>query len=88
MTGPHLDEFDADEELGWTLSSAVLTAQASTIRALEAYLMLVHYGDAGPGDVQTYIDEAIQTHESILDDLYLARDAVNASAGAEHTSER
>ncbi|MFB6154261.1 MAG: hypothetical protein ABEJ22_00080 [Haloferacaceae archaeon] len=76
MTHSQLSELEDGDELGWTLSSALLDAQASSIRALETYLMLMHTDTTDTGELERHLEQTIQEHEQILEDLLLARDAV------------
>lgn len=76
VTRSQLSELEDSDELGWTLSSALLDAQASSLRALETYLMLMHYDRTDHDELTRHIEQTIQRHEQILEDLLLARDAV------------
>ncbi|POG55448.1 hypothetical protein [Haloferax marisrubri] len=74
-------EFDEvpDGTVDWTITQALLSASDSTSRALESHLMQAQYhGDAGPDTEATarHIDDAIDRHTRIIEDLRLARDAL------------
>ncbi|MFB6095207.1 MAG: hypothetical protein ABEJ71_01990, partial [Halodesulfurarchaeum sp.] len=51
-------------------------------RAMEEYLLLTHYQQRNmdPRSLQVILDEVIDTHEEILEDLECAREAVDRLA--------
>ncbi len=76
---PELDELPDERAVDWTITRALLAASDSTSRALESHLLRVQYrGDADLDTAATarHIDDAIDRHARILEDLRLARDAL------------
>ena len=74
------EELTTDQELVWTGLEALLQANDAERRAIEEYLHLVRE-DVGESiddrHVDGFIDEAIRNHERAIDDLELAKQAVD-----------
>lgn len=71
---------DNVEHLAWTAATALLQAQETGNRALQDYLLLLHYNRSESletRDVDTLIDEAIVAHQEIIEDLECAREAID-----------
>ncbi|ELZ90379.1 hypothetical protein C440_16911 [Haloferax mucosum ATCC BAA-1512] len=76
-----LGELPDDDSIEWTITRALLSASDSTSRALESHLMQTQYHDYDCDERSTeqtraHIDDAIDRHEQILEDLRFARDAL------------
>lgn len=74
-----LDELPDVEALDWTAVQTLLAANAETTRALQSYFARVHYRDDGASDlspVKQHLREAIDRHESIVEELEFALAAV------------
>ncbi|ELZ65102.1 hypothetical protein C5B91_08375 [Haloferax sp. Atlit-10N] len=74
------DELPDDGTVDWTITQALLAASDSTSRALESHLLQAQYhDDAGADTAATarHIDDAIDRHTRIIEDLRLARDALD-----------
>ncbi|MBC9986714.1 hypothetical protein E4P24_10080 [Haloferax sp. AS1] len=77
---PEFDELPDEGAVDWMITHALLAASDSTSRALESHLLQSQYhGDAGFDAAATarHIDDAIDRHTRILEDLRLARDALD-----------
>ncbi|SEM01979.1 hypothetical protein [Haloferax larsenii] len=75
-----IDELPDDGAIDWTIIRSLLSASDSTSSALESHLMQTYYygGDTiSTAATQQYLDAAISKHERILEDLRLARDALD-----------
>ncbi|ELZ89129.1 hypothetical protein [Haloferax sulfurifontis] len=73
------DDLPDEGAVDWTITHALLAASDSTSRALESHLLRAQYHrDAGFDTAVTerHIDDAIDRHTRILEDLRLARDAL------------
>lgn len=73
-------ELEDVEQLGWTAASALLNAQETGNRALENFLLLMNVRRSGildAGDVEVLLEDAIQAHAEIIEDLELAREAID-----------
>ncbi|UPV75646.1 hypothetical protein M0R89_06165 [Halorussus limi] len=72
------EDFEDAEELQWVLAKTLLDANAHSTQALENYLLLTHRGDgsANLDSVQESIRRAIDEHETIIEELELASEAV------------
>ena len=72
------------EHVGWTAAEALLQAQTTGYRAMEDYLLMMHYHDTESleaREVDVLIDDAIEAHTEIIEDLECARDALDTLAG-------
>lgn len=73
-------ELEDVEQVGWTAASALLNAQETGNRALENFLLLMNFRRSGildAADVEILLEDAIQAHAQIIEDLELARDALD-----------
>ncbi|RDI72233.1 hypothetical protein [Halopelagius longus] len=74
-TADLLEELPDGDALDWTAVRSLLTANAETTRALEAYFVRAQYRDDDSSDLspaKEHIREAIDRHESIVENLELA----------------
>lgn len=71
---------DADiDHLAWTVAESLLQAQTTGYRAMEDYLLMMHYHDSstlGERDLGMLIDDAIEAHAEIIEDLECARESM------------
>ncbi|KAB1198154.1 MULTISPECIES: hypothetical protein [Haloferax] len=75
-----LDELPDDGSIDWAITRALLAANDATSAALEMHLVQTQYrGDDGSNSaaIRQHIDEAIEHHEQIIEDLRFAREAVD-----------
>ncbi|MFC6824126.1 hypothetical protein [Halopelagius fulvigenes] len=75
VTSNALEELPDEDALDWTAVRSLLTANAETTRALEAYFVRAQYRDDESSDLSSakeHIREAIDRHEAIVEDLELA----------------
>lgn len=78
-------DFEDVQHAGWTAANALLNAQETGNRALEDYLLMMNYhriGSLETEDIETLIADAIDAHAEIIEDLELARDALDTLADA------
>lgn len=74
------DEFEDVQQVGWTAANALLNAQETGNRALEDYLLMMHYhrvGSLDTGDIDTLLQDAIEAHTEVIEDLECAREALD-----------
>lgn len=78
-----VDELPDGDALDWTVLRSLLTANAETTRALEAYFVRAQYRDDASdlSPAREHIREAIDRHEAIVEDLKLALAALDEREG-------
>lgn len=77
------DEFEDVQQVGWTAANALLNAQETGNRALGDYLLMMHYhriGSLDTDDIDTLLQDAIEAHTEVIEDLEFARDALDSLA--------
>lgn len=75
-----LDELPDADALDWTAVQTLLAANDETTQALQSYFLRARYRDDEVNDlssVKGHIREAIERHESIVEDLEFALAAVD-----------
>lgn len=81
---PFRADGDGDvEHLAWTVAEALLQAQTTGYRAMEDYLLMMHYHDSEmleERDLDVLIEDAIEAHREILEDLETARQSMETLA--------
>ena len=73
-------ELPDDDAVDWTITRALLSANDELSRALEVHLLQTQYRSRDESDadvVKQYLDDAIEHHEQIIEDLRFARDALD-----------
>lgn len=70
------------DEMDWAVINSLIQAQDYTSRALQAYLLRTRYREGpAPENAAQHIEEAIERHRKIIEDLSLARDCVEEIGG-------
>ncbi|QLG61342.1 hypothetical protein [Halorarum salinum] len=68
---------EGDDDLDWAVVNSLIQAQDFTSRALQSYLLRTRYReDASPESATRHIEEAIDRHRRIIEDLTLARESI------------
>lgn len=73
-------ELSTASDRDWTVLSSLLMANHLTNRAMEAYLLRVYYDGSAQYDELAHLDELLETHREIVDQLELARSLVGERA--------
>lgn len=74
------DELPDEESIDWAITRSLLSANDATSAALEAHLLRTQYRSAdesGTNAIRRHIDEAIERHEQIIEDLRFAREGLD-----------
>lgn len=78
-----VSDFDDAKDVGWIVAQSLLRAQSSGYRAMEDYLLLMYHDRMhrleNP-ELQTLLDDAIATHEEIIEDLECAQEGLDTLA--------
>ena len=73
------DELPDDGPVDWAITRSLLAASDATSAALELHLVQTQYNecsDTDPTAIRRHIDEAIEHHERIIEDLRFAREGL------------
>lgn len=73
------EELPDDGTVDWVITRALLAANDATSAALEMHLVQTQYRDSAASNatsIRRQIDEAIEHHEQIIEDLQFAREAL------------
>lgn len=76
-------ELSRDADLDWTVVSSLLTADYLTNCALEEHLLRIYYDGSDEFDERRHIDETIDRHAEIIEQLELAKSLLEAEQDGE-----
>ncbi|MES3517175.1 MAG: hypothetical protein PPP58_05875 [Natronomonas sp.] len=70
-----------DESRAWQLSKHLLEAQAQTTAAFEDHLLISHLESGSRAKMETAIEQAIDRHERIIEELEAVRQEIDGDEG-------
>lgn len=78
------------DDLDWAVVDSLIRAQDFTSRALQSYILRTRYrDDASPAVATRHVEEAIDRHRRIIEDLALARECIETlTDGVETVTDR